>query len=169
MSSGTGDITQSYVDLASTSDAHILGFDVTPSEEVLASAKQCGVHICSSDVIYNIINEMEREMLSLLEDVEVLDQIGEAEVLAVFGSNKSKVAGCKVTDGMVQSSSRVQVTRKKRVVFEGDVTSLRIVKDSVSEVQEGSECGLGCETFERWEVGDKIAAFSVSVQSPTLA
>ena len=59
--------------------------------------------------------------------------------------------------------------RKKRVVFEGDVTSLRIVKDNVSEVQEGSECGLGCEDFEHWEVGDKIQAFSVSVQSPTLA
>merc|ERR1712070_641329 len=149
--------TQSDVDLASTSDAQIVGFDVTPSEEVLAHAKQLGVKIYSSDIIYNLI-----------EDVEVLDQVGEAEVLAVFGSNNSKVAGCKVTDGVVQNTSRVQVMRKKCQVYEGDVTSLRIVKEDVSEVVEGSECGIGCAPYEDWKAGDKIVVFSVSRKKATL-
>ena len=166
--SATGDITQSDVDLASTSDAQIVGFDVTPSEEVLAHAKQLGVKIYSSDIIYNLIEDVESTMVSLLEDVEVMDQVGEAEVLAVFGSNKSKVAGCKVTDGVVQNTSRVQVMRKKRQVYEGDVTSLRIVKEDVSEVVEGSECGIGCAPYEDWKAGDKIVAFSVSRKKATL-
>ena len=166
--SATGDITQSDVDLASTSDAQIVGFDVTPSEEVLAHAKQLGVKIYSSDIIYNLIEDVESTMVSLLEDVVVLDQVGEAEVLAVFGSNNSKVAGCKVTDGVVQNTSRVQVMRKKRQVYEGDVTSLRIVKDDVSEVVEGSECGIGCAPYEDWKAGDKIVAFSVSRKKATL-
>ena len=67
--SATGDITQSDVDLASTSDAQIVGFDVTPSEEVLAHAKQLGVKIYSSDIIYNLIEDVESTMVSLLEDV----------------------------------------------------------------------------------------------------
>ena len=166
--SATGDITQSDVDLASTSDAQIVGFDVTPSEEVLAHAKQLGVKIYSSDIIYNLIEDVESTMVSLLEDVEVMDQVGEAEVLAVFGSNKSKVAGCKVTDGVVQNTSRVQVMRKKRQVYEGDVTSLRIVKEDVSEVVEGSECGIGCAPYEDWKAGDKIVVFSVSRKKATL-
>ena len=166
--SGTGDITQSDVDLASTSDAYIIGFDVTPSEEILASAKQVGVPLLSSDIIYNLIGDIEASMVALLEDVEVLDPIGEAEVLAVFGSNKSKVAGCKVTEGFVQKDSRIVVTRKKQKVFEGDVTSLRIVKEDVGEVTEGSECGLGSDRFDDWQPGDKIEAFAVSVQAPTL-
>ena len=166
--SATGDITQSDVDLASTSDAQIVGFDVTPSEEVLAHAKQLGVKIYSSDIIYNLIEDVESTMVSLLEDVVVLDQVGEAEVLAVFGSNNSKVAGCKVTDGVVQNTSRVQVMRKKCQVYEGDVTSLRIVKEDVSEVVEGSECGIGCAPYEDWKAGDKIVVFSVSRKKATL-
>mmetsp|Transcript_4823 Transcript_4823/g.8536 ORF Transcript_4823/g.8536 Transcript_4823/m.8536 type:complete len:892 (+) Transcript_4823:75-2750(+) len=168
LTSATGEISLSDVDQASTSDAHIIGFDVTPSEEVLASAKQAGVQIYSSDVIYNLVQDVEKVMLGLLDDVEVLDQVGEAEVLAVFGSNKSKVAGCKVTEGVVQNTSRIQVVRKKKTVFEGDVTSLRIVKEDVSEVLEGSECGIGCEEFEFWKAGDRIIAYSVSRQSPSL-
>merc|ERR1712176_984259 len=169
LTTATGEITQSDIDLASTSDAYIIGFDLTPSEEVAAYAKQAGVEMTCSDIIYNLINDVEKVMLGLLDEVEVLDELGEAEVLAVFGSNKSKVAGCKVTSGVVQNTSRIKVMRKKRTVFEGDLTSLRIVKDNVSEVLEGSECGIGCEEFEYWQPGDKITAYSVSRQSPTLA
>merc|ERR1719191_2518510 len=80
--SGTGDITRSDVDLASTSDAYVIGFDVAPSEEVAAHAKQLGVKIYSSEIIYQVIEDTEAAMVELLEEEEVLDQIGEAEVLA---------------------------------------------------------------------------------------
>ena len=73
-----------------------------------------------------------------------------------------------MTEGVVQNTSRIQVVRKKKTVFEGDVTSLRIVKEDVSEVLEGSECGIGCEEFEFWKAGDRIIAYSVSRQSPSL-
>jgi translation initiation factor IF-2 len=168
LTSATGEITQSDIDLASTSEAFIIGFDLTPSEEVMAYAKQQEVEMTYSDIIYNLINDVEKVMVDLLEEVEVLDQIGEAEVLAVFGSNNSKVAGCKVTEGVVQSKSRVKVTRKKKTVFEGDISSLRIVKENVSEVTEGSECGLGCDEYDGWKAGDKVVAYSISRQSPTL-
>ena len=107
-------------------------------------------------------------MLELLDDEEELEEIGEGECLAVFGSNKSKVAGCKITEGMVKKGCRVQVSRKKRVMHEGALTSLRIVKDVVSEVEEGNECGLAVEGFEDWEPGDKLKFWSVLIKRPSL-
>ena len=164
----TGDFSQSDVDLAATSDACMIGFDVSPTEEVAAYAKQQSVKLVYSDIIYDVISQVESDMLELLDDEEELEEIGEGECLAVFGSNKSKVAGCKITEGMVKKGCRVQVSRKKRVVHEGALTSLRIVKDVVSEVEEGNECGLAVEGFEDWEAGDKLKFWSVLIKSPSL-
>ena len=164
----TGDFSQSDVDLAATSDACIIGFDVSPTEEVAAYAKQQSVKLVYSDIIYDVISQVESDMLELLDDEEELEEIGEGECLAVFGSNKSKVAGCKITEGMVKKGCRVQVSRKKRVMHEGALTSLRIVKDVVSEVEEGNECGLAVEGFEDWEPGDKLKFWSVLIKRPSL-
>ena len=107
-------------------------------------------------------------MRGLLEPEEVRTEIGGAEVLAVFGNGKRKVAGCKVLDGKLEKGCFVVVKRGKEAVFEGTMSSLRREKDNVNEVSSGTECGVGAEEFTAWEAGDSITAFAVSYEKQAL-
>lgn len=126
-----------------------------------------GVDIRSYDVIYDLIDEMRAAMEGRIRAVDERIPIGEAEVKAVFGVGPNKVAGCLVSDGRLEKGAFIQVKRKKRVVFEGEIISLRRGKDSASVVESGLECGVGAE-FVDWKEGDKIAAFNLVAKSLTL-
>ncbi|KAG1676523.1 hypothetical protein FOA52_000066 [Chlamydomonas sp. UWO 241] len=156
---GAGDITMSDVDLAAASEALLVGFNLEPSEAVAVHAKRLGVTVMTYKVIYNIVDDIKAAMEGKLRAVEEKVPLGIAEVKAVFGSGKRKVAGCVVITGRVQKGARVTVTRGKRVMHEGELTSLRRNKDAVDEVSEGTECGLGCDGFLQWEEGDKLEVY----------
>lgn len=156
-----GDITVSDIDLAVASGGMVLGFGVTPSEAVLASAKRSGITIGTYSVIYDLVDEVRAAMEGRLRTQEEKVSIGSAEVKAVFGSGNRKVAGCLVVDGILRKGAVVQVKRGKRVVYEGPLTSLRRVKDDVKEVGAGTECGCSVEGFRDWEEKDVIEAFDV--------
>lgn len=103
-----------------------------------------------------------------LKAVEERVALGKAEVKAVFGSGKKKVAGCVVTQGKVQKGATVTVKRGKKIVHEGKIISLRRVKDDVNEVNEGTECGLGVEDFLEWSEGDVLECFLVVTKNRRL-
>jgi translation initiation factor IF-2 len=136
-----------------------VGFNLEPSDAVQTHAKRMGVPIMTYKVIYNIVDDIKAAMEGKLRAVEEKLPLGTAEVKAVFGSGKRKVAGCVVTQGKVQKGAMCTVRRGKKVVYEGELTSLRRVKDNVDEVTEGVECGLGSDGYLDWAAGDVLEVY----------
>jgi len=165
--SGSGDITLSDIDLAAASGGLVLGFNLEPNDLVETHAKRLGVRVMTYKVIYDLIDDVKAAMEGKLRTVEEKVPVGTAEVKAVFGSSKSKVAGCVVTQGKLQRAF-ITVKRGKQVVFDGKMASLRRIKDDVEEVSEGVECGLGAENFTEWKEGDKIECYTMVSKSRRL-
>jgi len=163
-----GEIAQSDVDLATASEGIILGFNVQPSDDIQSYAKDQGVEIRTYDVIYNLIDDVRAAMEGKLLDKTVKDPLGSAKVLAVFGSGKRRAAGCSIEDGLLRKGCTIEVKRKKRVVYEGVMDSLRKVREDVFELEEGNECGVQVEKFWDWKEGDRIFAYQLVTQSRTL-
>jgi translation initiation factor IF-2 len=159
--SAPGDITASDIDLAVASGGTVLGFNVQPSEAVVAEAKKNNVELRTYSVIYDLVDDVRAAMEGRLKSVEEKVKIGEAEVKAVFGSGSRKAAGCLVLDGLLSKNAVVVVRRKKKVLFEGKLSSLRRVKDDVKEVPSGTECGVAVDGFKDWAEGDVIEAYDL--------
>ena len=120
-------------------------------------------------VIYNLIDDVKAAMEGKLRSVEERVPVGSAEVKAVFGGGKRKVAGCAVVAGKLLKGSLIEVTRgKEGVIFSGKLESLRRIKDDVAEVQEGLECGVGAAGWAAWAEGDEIECFKVVTKAQKL-
>jgi translation initiation factor IF-2 len=157
--SSSGNITESDVMLAIASKGLIIGFGTGIEAGAKRLADVEGVDIRSYDVIYNLVDDVEKALKGMLEPtyVEVID--GRAEVKAVFPSKKLKVAGVAVTEGKASRGAQVRVRRGEQVVVESTVASLRRFKDDVKEVASGYECGVGLKDFDAFEVGDILEFF----------
>src|SRR5213075_949212 len=143
VSSTVGGITESDVQLAATSKAIILGFNVRADAGARGAIKETGVDIRYYSIIYEAIDDIKAAASGLLTP-EVREQIvGLAEVREVFRSPKfGNVAGCMVVDGYVRRSNPIRVLRDNVVIYEGQLESLRRFKDDVTEVRAGTECGI---------------------------
>ncbi len=152
--SSSGNITESDVMLAIASKGLIIGFgtDIEAGAKRLAEVE--GVDIRSYDVIYNLVDDVEKALKGMLEPTYVEVVEGRAEVKAIFPSKKLKVAGVAVSDGKVSRGASVRVRRGDQVLVESEVASLKRFKDDVKEVTSGYECGVGLKDFEDFEVGD---------------
>jgi translation initiation factor IF-2 len=157
--SSSGNITESDVMLAIASKGLIIGFGTGIEAGAKRLADVEGVDIRSYDVIYNLVDDVEKALKGMLEPtyVEVID--GRAEVKAVFPSKKMKVAGVAITDGKATRGAQVRVRRGDKVVIESTVASLRRFKDDVKEVATGYECGVGLKDFDDFAVGDILEFF----------
>lgn len=155
---GTGNITESDVMLASASDAVIIGFHVDADEAARRLAAQEGVDIRQYNIIYKLVDDVEKALKGMLEPVYEKVVTGHAEVRQVFriGRRGGNVAGCYVTDGEVARNARVRVMRAGKQLFEGHLDSLRRFKDDVSEVRAGFECGIGIAGFDDLQEGDVL-------------
>jgi translation initiation factor IF-2 len=153
---GTGNISESDVMLASASQAIIIGFTVTADAAALRLAEANNVEVRIYDIIYRLIEDVDRALHGLLEPtyVEVLD--GHATVRAVFRVGKGAVAGLIVDDGLVTRKSKVRVFRGDERLYEGSLNSLRRFKDDAREVAAGYECGIGIEGFSDFAEGDRL-------------
>jgi len=153
--SGSGNITESDVMLAIASKGLIIGFGTGVEAGARRLAEVEGVDIRLYDVIYNLVDDVEKALKGMLEPTYVDVIEGRAEVKAVFPSvKKSKVAGVYVTEGKVSRGASVRVRRGEEIVSESVVSSLRRFKDDVKEVTSGYECGVGVRDFNDLEVGD---------------
>jgi translation initiation factor IF-2 len=153
----TGMISESDINLASTTDSIVVGFNVRPDAAAKRAADAAGVDVRFYTIIYNLLDEMKAAMTGLLAPVfeDVTD--GYAEVRDTFKlPNNDVVAGLYVLDGKVVRNSRARVLRSGTVMFEGGVKSLRRFKDDVREVAAGYECGIGLDGFNDLQVGDQL-------------
>jgi translation initiation factor IF-2 len=159
---GVGQITESDVLLASASDAIILGFQVRPSAKARQLAEAEDIDIRTYSVIYKAIEEIKMAMEGMLSPEYVEKVIGNVEVRDVFKISKvGTIAGCYVTDGIVERKSKIRVIRDGVVIHEGELESLKRFKDDVKDVAKGYECGLQIARFNDIEVGDYLEVFKV--------
>ena len=164
-----GGITESDITLAAASNASILGFNVRANSQARNLADEQGVEIRYYNVIYDLVDDMKAAMSGMLSPDLRETMLGNAEILEIFNVSKSgKVAGCKVTDGLVRRGARVRLIRDSVVIHEGELSSLRRFKDEVKEVNAGQECGMAFENYEDLKQGDVIECYEVEEIARTL-
>jgi translation initiation factor IF-2 len=158
---GSGNITESDVMLAVASKGLVIGFGTGVESGAKRMADVEGVDIRSYEVIYNLVDDVEKALKGMLEPTYADVIVGRAEVRAIFSSSKKeKVAGAYVTEGKVTRGASVKVRRGEETVFESAVSSLRRFKDDVKEVASGYECGVGVKDFGDFQVGDILEFFT---------
>ncbi len=170
ISAGVGGITESDVTLASTSEnCVIFGFNVRPTGSVKEKAKNLGVEIKTYNIIYDLIEDVKNLLSGLLSPIIREEALGQAEVREVFNIPKvGTIAGCLVTDGVINRGAKVRLIRDGVVIYESTISSLKRFKDDVREVAKGYECGIGIENFNDIKVGDYIESFKEVEEKATL-
>ncbi|HPE30482.1 MAG TPA: translation initiation factor IF-2, partial [Parvularculaceae bacterium] len=160
--SGVGGISESDVILAGASGAPVIGFNVRANKQAREEAERQGVEIRYYSVIYNLIDDMRGALTGMLEPELRETFLGNAEILEVFNITKvGKVAGCRVTEGIVRRGAKVRLIRDNTVIHEGELSQLKRFKDDVNEVQTGQECGMSFANYDDLKAGDVIECFAV--------
>ncbi|WP_397376213.1 translation initiation factor IF-2 [Paenibacillus sp. sptzw28] len=158
--SGVGAITESDINLASASNAIVIGFNVRPEPQAIATAEQEQVDIRQHSIIYNVIDEIEHAMKGMLDPVYKEVVIGQAEVRNIFKVSKvGTIAGCMVTSGKITRSAKARLIRGGIVIFDGEIESLKRFKDDAKEVAQGYECGITLDKYHDLKEGDTIEAY----------
>ena len=155
-----GGITENDISLAATTNATLLGFNVRPDRKARDLADSEGVEIRTYEIIYKLLEDIERAMVGMLapEFEEVVT--GEAEVREIFRVPKQgAIAGCLVRSGQITRGSKVRFLRDGTIIWKGSIQSLRRFKDDAREVREGFECGIGLSDFQDLKQGDLIETF----------
>jgi len=159
---GTGNITESDVLLASASNAVIIGYNVKPGPKILEMAKRENVEIRSYDIIYRLTEDISKALAGMLEPVAKEVYLGRAEVRRIFQIPKvGLIAGSYVLDGKITRNALVRVMRGQQTVLEGRITSLKRIKENVTEVVKGLECGIGLDKSREIQEGDIIVAYVI--------
>ncbi|UYN98907.1 MAG: translation initiation factor IF-2 [Devosia sp.] len=167
--SGVGGITESDVTLASASNAIIIGFNVRANKQAQDLATRDGIEIRYYNIIYDLVDDVKSAMSGLLAPERRETFIGYAKILEVFQITKvGKVAGCQVTEGIVERGAGVRLLRDDVVIHEGKLKTLKRFKDEVKEVAVGQECGMAFENYEDIRAGDVIECFRVETVQRTL-
>ena len=164
-----GEVTETDVDLAAASGAVIIGFNTTLASGSRQAADREGVDIRQYNIIYKLLDEIQGAMEGLLDPEQVEEALGQVEVRAVFPVGRGAVAGCYVLSGKIVRNCKIRVRHGNKIVHEGDLSSLKRMKDDVKEVNTGFECGIGAARFSDWKEGDIIEAYELVFKRRTLA
>lgn len=158
---GVGGITESDITLAAAStNCVILGFNVRPTGSVKNKAKELGIEIKTYSIIYALIDDIKALLGGLLSPVFEEENTGQAEVRETFNIAKvGTIAGCFVTDGVIQRGIKVRLIRNGVVIHTGNIASLKRFKDDAREVQKGFECGIMLENYNDIQVGDVFETY----------
>ena len=169
ISSGVGGISESDANLAITTEASILGFNVRADNAAKKIIEDEDINLTYYSIIYELIDDVKALLGGLLDPIIREEIIGTAEVLEVFNSPKfGQVAGCNVFEGKVLRNKPIRVLRDEVVIFQGELDSLRRFKDDVNEVKEGTECGMGIKNYKDIKPGDKIEVFNRVEEQQTI-
>ncbi len=163
-----GPITESDVQLASSSDAVILGFNVNVESNAVRAVKREGVQVKIYSIVYELIDQVKDAMLGLLEPETREKVMGHAEIRQIFRLNKGKAAGAYVTDGRMLRTAEARVIRDGQVVFDGKMSTLRRFQDEVQEVKAGLECGIRLADYNDYEEDDVIECYTLEKIKQTL-
>jgi translation initiation factor IF-2 len=157
---GVGGITENDVNLASASDALVVGFNVRPSADARTLAEREGVDIRTYRVIYQLTEDISKALVGMLSPVQTEETLGEAEVRALFKvSRLGTIAGCMVTSGTVRRGAQVRIVRDGTVIHETSIAQLKRFKDDAREVSEGFECGILLDGFNDVKEGDVLEVY----------
>jgi translation initiation factor IF-2 len=167
--SGVGGITESDVTLASASGAAVIGFNVRAHKEAREAAEHAGIEIRYYNIIYDLVDDVKKAMSGLLAPTLRETLLGNAAILEIFKVSKvGNVAGCRVTDGVVERGANVRLIRDNVVVHQGKLSQLKRFKDDAREVIAGQECGMSFENYQDMKVGDVIECYRVETVQRTL-
>lgn len=157
---GAGPISESDVQLASSAKGFIFGFNMRPISSARRLAEEQGVEVKTYSIIYELINDVKLALEGLLDPEFKEEFIGRAEVKETFSVPKvGVIAGSIVTDGKIQVGCQVRLLREGKIVFDGQMSSLKRFKDDVKEVKNGFECGVGLAGYNDVKVGDVFEAY----------
>ena len=160
--SGVGGVTKADIDLAAASEAIVVGFNVKPDGEARKEAEKRGVEIRTYNIIYELIEDIEKAAKGMLEPKFEEQHLGTVEIRVRFQfSKKGIIAGSYVTEGKVTRNAQCRVTRAKQQVYAGKVSTLRHLKDDVREVTLGMECGLTFDDWTDFQEGDIVEAYEM--------
>ena len=164
-----GTISESDVLLAAASKAVIVGFQVQASANAKLQAQQEGVDIRTYSIIYQAVEEITLALEGLLEPEKVEEVLGKALVQEVFKIPKiGFIAGSKVTEGLIKRNARARVIRDEEEINEGEIVSLKHIKDDAKEMKEGFECGIGVDNFSKFKGGDVVVCYEIKSIKRTL-
>jgi len=167
---GVGGITESDITLATASGAPVIGFNVRANNQARDAARNAGIEIRYYSVIYDLVDDIKAAMSGMLSPELRETFLGNAQILEIFNISKvGKIAGCRVTEGVVRRGASVRLIRDDVVVHEGKLSTLKRFKDEVREVQSGQECGMAFENYQDMRAGDVIECFEVEVVKRSLA
>lgn len=162
VSAGVGGINESDINLALTTGAIVLGFNVRADGGARSQAEKESIEIRYYSIIYQLIDEVKQALSGMLDPDQREEIVGIAEVRDVFRSPKfGAIAGCMVTEGSVFRNKPIRVLRDNIVIYEGELESLRRFKDDVNEVGKGTECGIGVKDYNDVQSGDQIEVFDI--------
>ena len=163
VASGVGGITESDVNLALTTGAIVLGFNVRAGGTARALAEKEQIEVRYYSVIYNLLDEVKQALSGMLAPETREEIVGIAEVRDVFRSPKfGAIAGCMVTEGVVYRNKPIRVLRDDIVIYQGELESLRRFKDDAQDVRNGMECGIGVKDYNDVKPGDLIEVYDVT-------
>ncbi len=167
--SGAGGINESDVTLAETSGAAIIAFNVRANKEARDAAERAGIEIRYYNIIYDLVDDVKKAMSGLLAPVIRETMLGNALIKEIFAVSKvGKVAGCQVTDGVVERGQHVRLIRDNVVIHEGKLATLNRFKDAVNTVHAGQDCGMSFENYQDMRAGDVIECFRVETVQRSL-
>ncbi|MDR2735531.1 MAG: translation initiation factor IF-2 [Puniceicoccales bacterium] len=161
LSAEVGIITKNDINMADSTDATIVGFNVKLDNDAVALAKNKGVKIIQNDIIYELVLQIRDAMTDLLDFDLVENHIGTAQIRKLFTISRAIIAGCMVIDGRMLRDKLMRVRRNKTIVFEGKIESMRREKDDQTEVRAGFECGIRSNGFNDYEIGDEIECYEI--------
>jgi translation initiation factor IF-2 len=165
-----GGITETDVNLASASNAIIIGFNVRPGSKAQMLAEQEHVDVRTYSVIYDAITDIKKALEGLLEPTYKEHLLGRAQVIQLFNIHKvGTIAGSLVVDGKVVKGSHARLLRDNVVIYDGRISSLKRFKDDTKDCAQGLECGIGIENFNDIKLGDIIESYEVEQIQPRLA
>jgi len=166
---GVGGITESDVTLATASKAPIIGFNVRANKQAREAAAREGIEIRYYNIIYDLVDDIKAAMSGLLSPERRETFLGNAEIKEIFHISKvGKVAGCLVTEGVVERGANVRLIRDDVVIHEGQLGTLKRFKDEVKSVESGQECGMNFVNYQDMRPGDIIECFRVEEIARTL-
>ncbi len=167
--SGVGGITESDVTLALASKAPIIGFNVRANKQAREAASREGIEIRYYNVIYDLVDDIKAALSGMLSPERRETFLGNAEIKEIFHISKvGKVAGCLVTEGVVERGANVRLIRDDVVIHEGELGTLKRFKDEVKSVESGQECGMNFVKYQDMRPGDVIECFRVEQIARTL-
>ncbi|MBX9952440.1 MAG: translation initiation factor IF-2 [Candidatus Obscuribacterales bacterium] len=158
----SGDISENDVNLAASSNAIIVGFNVQPDRNAQEVSEKEGVDVRTYNIIYQITDDLEKAIQGLIQPLRSEVQIGQAEIRAVFKLGKAlSIGGCMVTSGKVKRGGIAKIDRGGSIIYEGKIETLKRFKDDAKEVASGFECGMSFEKFNDLQEGDKVTVYEI--------